>query len=163
MTSCKLIRVLWFAGAIFLLFAHHLCRMLTCRVMLCSVNLISYLKGGIQFWFTSWTAVAGFFFHKVQVLTRRASDLIYLVHNWEHQRSGGKKVCCIGKRKVSCFSADFVCLLGIAHLHTHLCPFPVAEVCPAEEVCCLQDRGPQRLHGAAREGETLPSSGAWRS
>lgn len=75
-------------------------------------------------------------------------------------KEGKKKVYCTGSETSPVFSADFVFLLRIAHLHAHTCPFPVAEVCPAEEVCCLQDRGPQCVHGAVREGKTLPSSGA---
>lgn len=93
----------------------------------------------------------------------RSSLFIYLVQNWEHQKREKKKVYCTGSETSPVFSADFVFLLRIAHLHAHTCPFPVAEVCPAEEVCCLQDRGPQCVHGAVREGKTLPSSGAWCS
>lgn len=133
--------------------------------MLCSGNLIPYLQGGILFYFTSWTAVAGFF-SQSSCFNQKSFRSFSFIHLFSTQlrapKEGKKKKKDVlhRERKISCFSADFVCLLGLAHLHTRPCPFPVAEVCPAEEVRCLQDRGPQRLHGAAREGETLPSSGA---
>lgn len=172
MTSCELLWVLWFACAIFLLFAHHLCRMLTFRAMLCSVNNpILYLKGGILL--VHKLQCCGCLFHKVQVLTRRASvifhafNCLFISYTTEKTKRRGKKKknesMLHREQNSSCFSGDFVLLLGIAHLHAHTCPFPLAEVCPAEEMCCLQDRGAQRVHGAVREGETLPSSGAWRS